>query len=121
VPDLSNIPLLHITKNDIEGQVRLAAYAFNNLCYLASRFRDLNFYVFEYSELITHQPLTDHKKINYNKKDLFENYNEMKEMFDQEYKDVLCTWSARCLNHLAKMECKFPKTFNPIQKVKAHV
>jgi hypothetical protein len=121
VPDLSNIPLLHITKNDIERLVRTVAYAFNNLCYLASRFRDLNFYVFEYSELITHQPLTDHKKINYNKKNLFENYNEMKEMFDQEYKDVLCTWSTRCLNHLAKMECKFPTTFNPIQKVKAHV
>jgi hypothetical protein len=121
VPDLSNIPLLHITKNDIEELVEAVKYSFNNLCYLASKFRNLNFYILEYSELITHQSLTDHKKINYNKKELFENYDEMMEVFDRDFKDVLCTWSARCLNHLATMECKFPKTFNTIQNVGNHV
>jgi hypothetical protein len=88
---------------------------------MASRYRDLNFYIFEYSELIKHQSLTSHKRINYDKKAFFKNYDEIEEIFNQDYKNILCTWSARCINHLSKMQCKFPKTFNTIHTIKKHV
>ena len=121
MPNLSNIPLLHITKKDIENLVDAVKYSFNNLCYMACTFRELNFYIFEYSDLIKNQSLTDHKKINYDKKSFFKNYDEMKEMFDHNYKNILNLWSERCLTHLADMQCKFPKNFNNLLQLKNHV
>jgi hypothetical protein len=114
VPDLTLVPSILITEDSITKLQNMIKYAFNNLCQMRHKFKDLNFYIFEFSELIKNQTLTKHSKINYDKKSLIANYDEAKQLFDSKYLKNIELYEKRCVAHLTKMGAKMPTNFDNI-------
>jgi len=112
VPDLNKVPPLVITENHIRQLQNMMKYTFNNLCQMRIRFRKLNFYIFEFGDLIKNQALTEHSAIKYNKKSLFVNYDEMDALFKQKYADTFELYSRRCVGHLIKTGCRTLTNFD---------
>jgi hypothetical protein len=120
MPDLSSTPLIEIRREDLDQSTTLIKYVFNNLCHMRTVFRNINFYVFEYGDLIKNQSLSDHRKIPYDKKLLFTNYDQMQKTFEEEYLETLNLYRDRFINHVTKMKCQTPTNFNNIYSSNKH-
>jgi hypothetical protein len=78
----------------------------NGYCHLRSKFRDLNFYVLEFSELIQVQRKNLDTKLSYKKSNLIKNYSEIKNMFEQQYLSRFVRYQTNALAHLQSMKCR---------------
>ena len=103
-----------IAQDHIEDLVRETTAVWNAMCHFRTRYPNLNFYIFEYSELIKHQQLTSHQKINYDKKQLISNYSSAKDFFESKYQSQFDRWASNSLSHLQTMNCKVLNDFDSL-------
>ena len=101
-----------ITSNHMEEQLNQITAGWNAICHFRTYYPNLNFYIFEFSDLIKHQSLTSHQKINYNKQRLISNYDSAKQMFEHEYVLKFDKCARNSLTHLQTMNCKIIKNFD---------
>jgi hypothetical protein len=87
-------------------------YQWNALCSSRIVWPHLNFYIIEFSDLIKHQNLSDHKQIPYDKRKLISNYDEAKNIFEEKYLPGIRIYEKRCINHLKEMKCQEIFNFN---------
>lgn len=103
-----------ITADHMDQQAIRIHAAWNAMCHFRTLHPNLNFYIFEFSDLIQNQNLTDHKKISYNKQSLIKNYNEAKELFESKYRAKFERWEQNAISHLQAMNCKILKNFDSL-------
>lgn len=100
-----------VTVNDLDILSQEVRANWQSLCHFRTCFTHLNFYIFEFSDLIKHSDLTDHRKINYNKKALISNYNDTQALFENMYLPKFQVWEQNCLAHLKAMNCEVIQDF----------
>ena len=85
---------------------------FDIWCNLRTLFPEHDFHLLEYSNIVTdYADRSDHKKIEYNKKDLITNYDEMKEYFEVNFLPRWRKYEHNAVGHLLAMGCKTKLTF----------
>lgn len=100
-----------VSNNDLDMLTQEVRANWQSLCHFRTCFPHLNFYIFEFSDLIKHKHLTDHQRINYNKKSLISNYNDIQHLFESEYLPKFQQWEQNCLAHLTSMKCEVISDF----------
>jgi hypothetical protein len=101
-----------VTNQDLEILSQEARANWQSLCHFRTCFPNLNFYIFEFSDLIKHSNLTDHRQINYDKKALISNYSEMQSLFEKTYLPSFQVWEKNCIAHLTSMNCEVIRDFD---------
>jgi hypothetical protein len=110
--DWNNLPTFQVTITDIELLADAVRANWQSLCHFRTQFPHLNFYIFEFSDLIKNNHLTEHKAITYNKKNLIQNYEEMHTLFNCTYLPKFHKWQENCLKHLQTMKCSALTNFD---------
>jgi hypothetical protein len=103
---------LEILPQDFEKWANIVRTNWQALCHFRTQFPDLNFYIFEFLTLIKNTHLTKHRSINYNKKNLINNYQQAKTLFETQYLSKFQLWEKNCVNHLQTMNCQIPTNFD---------
>lgn len=112
--DWYSLPPFEITVDYIDKVMIETAATWNGTCHFRTLYPNLNFYIFEYSDLIQHQHLTSHTKIKYDKKQLISNYDSIKALFESKYQHQFEQWASNSLSHLQTMNCKVLKNFDSL-------
>lgn len=112
--DWNSLDPFEITLDHINDTIREITSSWNAMCHFRTIYPNLNFYIFEFSDLIQHQHLTSHTKINYNKKRLVKNYESVRKLFESTYNPQFEQWERNALSHLQTMNCKVLKNFDSL-------
>jgi hypothetical protein len=110
--DWNNLPSFQVAIADIELLADSARANWQSLCHFRTQFPHLNFYIFEFSDLVKNNQLTEHRAITYNKKNLIQNYEKMHTLFDSTYLPKFLKWQENCLKHLQTMKCSILTNFD---------
>ena len=101
-----------ITIDELDTLVREVRANWQSLCHFRTQFTHLNFYIFEFSELIKNNHLTQHRAISYNKKRLISNYDQLQTVFEALYQPKFELWQKNCIGHLQTMGCQVSTNFD---------
>lgn len=95
-----------VNDNDLNEMNSFCSSHWNAICHFRTLFPNLNFYIVNFSTLVEeNQKLTSHNKVSYSKKQLIENYDQVKEIFVQNYQDIYSLYEQRSVRHLKNMNC----------------
>jgi hypothetical protein len=108
------LPSFDITKEHMEQELKQFQATWNAMCHFRTLYPHLNFYIFEFSDLIQNQHLTEHKKMHYNKTKLIKNYDDAKALFDSIYLPRFDRCATNAISHLQTMNCKVLKNFDSL-------
>lgn len=103
----NEIQLNPITEKELEEVSTLAKYAWDSVCNLRLANPHLNFYIMEFNDIIKYRSYTDHKAVDYNKKEILKNYGEAEQMFRTNHLPKLEYWRTNAFHHLKQMNCQF--------------
>lgn len=110
----NNFPSFRVSVEDIDKLAAEVRANWQSLCHFRTQFPHLNFYIFEFSDLIKNSHLTEHRAIAYSKKNLIQDYEELQALFNRMYLKKFCTWQQNCLAHLTTMKCKTLTNFDDL-------
>ena len=111
-PDWRDVQPFTASVQELDQVEHMAMSTWNFLCSTRTMFPNLNFYIYEFDDLIQHRTLTSHRAIDYSKQSLIKNYNELEQVFNAQYLDRFVQYQNRCLRHLNEMACQTLKNFD---------
>jgi hypothetical protein len=109
----NNIEPIKITDQIFTEQIDAIFANWNAICHLRTKFRDLNFHIVEFSNLIQAKKDNLDRPIKYKKRNLISNFDDAKLIFEQSYLPNIIKYQTNALQHLTTMKCNIPNFNNP--------
>ena len=102
----SNLTPVELSQSYIESKQKQIINMWNFLCNLRVQLPENPFYLVEFSEFVNrYSNLTDHKKINYDKRNLISNFDLVEDLFRTQYEPVWKLFEINARRHLHFMKC----------------
>lgn len=102
---INKIQPFEVLESELDTAVEHAFAFWNSVCHLRTIFRNFNFYIIEYSDLISAVKHEFDTKIPYNKQAVIKNYKELETCFYQNYLLTLAERQRNAIKHLESMMC----------------
>jgi hypothetical protein len=94
-------------RNDLDNLIKTQLATWDFWCNLKCYLPDLNCYLLEFDDIIKkYKNITNHTAIPYVKNDIITNYQEIQNVFDDEYQSIFDKIITNGSNHLKHMNCK---------------